>query len=57
MRHVRIVSTGRPASASDDLVTITAVISLLTSIMGLLGQISTVFGISFNLCQKEAAET
>ena len=52
MRHIKTVSTERPAPASNDYAMVTAVMSLLSSILGLLGQISAVFGISFNLGQK-----
>ncbi len=55
MRHLRNVSAGRPAIASDDIATITAVVALATAIVGLLGQISSVFGISFSLTSKSGA--
>lgn len=44
MRHIFPISVIRPARA-DDLSTISAFINLLTSIVGLLGQVLSLFGL------------
>ncbi len=55
MRHFKTISGERPAFASDAVATVTAAITLLTAVVGLLGQIGTVFGISFSLTSKRGA--
>ena len=53
MRHVKAISAERPATA-DTLSSLTALIDLLTAIVGLAGEIQSVFGVSVFLDKKNA---
>jgi len=57
MRHVKVVTAQRPAIGANDFTVISNLVSLLTAILGLLEQITTVFGINFNIGQKDTTET
>jgi hypothetical protein len=53
MRHIRTVSAKHPRPA-DEISTISSLIDLLTAIVGLIGDIHAVFGISSYLDKKNA---
>ena len=55
MRHIKAVSAQKPACA-DELSTLTALISFLSSILSLVQQISDLLGISSYLDAKSSEE-
>ncbi len=57
MRHISLISVRRPPAAADELTFLSTIISLLSSVVGLLGEISTVFGISLDLSKKGGSQT
>ena len=56
MRHINAISARRLAPA-DTLTTISAFLDLLTSMVGLAGEVRSVFGISALLDKKTTAES
>lgn len=54
MQHVTVVSKRRPVAPADALGNASAVISLLSSIVTLLGQVGSLLGISFEDLIKDA---
>lgn len=56
MQHVGAVSLRRPPAAAEDL-NVTGIIGILSSVVALMGQISTVFGVSLDLGKKTGSQT